>query len=1032
MGIPLIFSVVFSSICIVSLYLGIYTLYTNPGSVTNRLFFALTTTLFIWSFGFAMAISAADLPTCLFWRRFAAIGWGIFFSVLLHFIISLTGRSRLLNRWWKYALLYLPAGVCLSVFTYLPGYFPRLNPNQYNLVQTPMGWVNVSIKNPWDWFFILYYLGYTSAGIYLVWKWGRSENSRNVVKQANIIIRVFLVTLVLGAFTESIVNNVFSIRIPQLAPVVMMLPVAAVGYAMQKYGFLDTRKNMADSLLFSYQIRMKIIHYLATYLFIASMLNIVIMYFIYKAMDLTSILLFSGSLIAAGIIFEVIERIKRSNRYKDFIYAAVFFVLIPVLTLNFIEYAAVTVWAHTFIFLIISIAMVSRIIQISVAASIIMTHLAVFLLRPKMTVQLDSSDHVGRIALSALAIWIALFIMNVFRTKLLENAYQISFQELVMDISTHYISVGEKDFDEATNDTLQMISEFLMTDGTFIYLFSDEKDKITSAYSWKKGRNRANAGSREINLNDYPYLQRMFSSANSLEIFDVDDLPPNEYNDIMQIMDKQVKSLLILPIENNDNVYGYLTLQSVTKNRAWGTVDKNNLMIIMNIIAGTIERIRQEKQIHFMAYYDTLTGLPNRTLFRDRLNQAVLLSERTCELIAVIFMDLDSFKNVNDTLGHEGGDELIIEVARKLSETLRKSDTVSRFGGDEFLIMVKNMANIDDVYKVADKMISIFRTPFDVRGQEIYVSASIGIAVYPFDGRDADTLIRNADIAMYQAKTRGKGQYCLCTEDMKEEVVLKHELSNKLYRAIDNNELSLHYQPMVSARTGEILCMEALVRWNQPDYGLVDPGVFIPLAEQNGLIVRIGEWVLRTACRQAKAWLDMGLPEMHISVNVSVLQLRSLNFVAAVERILMETGLKAEYLDLEITESAAVKESDNIIGVLAELRDLGIEISIDDFGTEYSSLSRLNHMPVNRIKIDRSFINNLFRSEKDQTLVNGMIHLSQTLGIKVVAEGVEHKDQFDFLKHIGCDEVQGFYISRPIRAEEVQELIIRSGRPEGE
>jgi diguanylate cyclase (GGDEF)-like protein len=1032
MGIPLIFSVVFSSICIVSLYLGIYTLYTNPGSATNRLFFVLTTTLFIWSFGFAMAISAADMSTCLFWRRFAAIGWGIFFSALLHFIITLTGRSRMLNRWWKYALLYLPAAVCLTVFTYLPEYFPWLNPKQFNLVQTPMGWVNVSIKNPWDWFFILYYLGYTSVGIYLVWKWGRSENSRNVRKQANIIIRVFLVTLVLGAFTESIVNNVFSIRIPQLAPVVMMLPVAAVSYAMQKYGFLDTRKNVADSLLFGYQIRMKIIHYLATYLFIASILNVVVMYFIYKAMELVPILIFSGSLVTAGIIFEVIERIKRSNRYKDFIYAAVFFVLIPVLTLNFIEYAAVTVWAHTFIFLIISIAMISRIIQVFVAASIILTHLVVFLLKPGMTIQLDSSDHVGRIALSALAIWIALFIMNVFRTKLLENAYQISFQELVADISTHYISVGEKNFDEAMNDTLHMISEFTMTDGAFIYLLNDEKDKISCAYAWMDGQDAECAVTREIGLNDCPYLKSMFSSSNSLEVFDVDDLPPNEYNDIVQIMDKQVKSLLVLPIENNDNIYGYLTLQSVTKKKAWGAVDKNNLMIITNIIAVTIERIRQERQIHFMAYYDTLTRLPNRTLFRDRLNQALLLAERTCELIAVIFMDLDSFKNVNDTLGHEGGDELIIEVARKLSEALRKSDTVSRFGGDEFLIMVKNMANIDDVYKVADKMISIFRTPFDVRGQEIYESASIGIAVYPFDGRDADTLIRNADIAMYQAKTRGKGQYCLCTEDMKEEVVLKHELSNKLYRAIDNNELSLHYQPMVSARTGEILCMEALVRWNQPDYGLVDPGVFIPLAEQNGLIVRIGEWVLRTACRQAKAWLDMGLPEMHISVNVSVLQLRSLNFVAAVERILMETGLKAEYLDLEITESAAVKESDNIIGVLAELRDLGIEISIDDFGTEYSSLSRLNHMPVNRIKIDRSFINNLFRSEKDQTLVNGMIHLSQTLGIKVVAEGVEHKDQFDFLKHIGCDEVQGFYISRPIRAEEVQELIIRSGRPEGE
>lgn len=1017
-SIPLMFSIIFSSICIVSLYLGIYTLYTNAKSITNRIFFALTVALFIWSFGFAMAISAPDISVCLFWRRFAAIGWGVFFSILLHFMISLAGRASLLNKWWKYVLLYLPAAVCILVFTYVPG----LNPHQYSLVHTAMGWVNVSIKNCWDWFFILYYLSYPLIGIFLVWRWGKTESSRNIKRQSSIIIRVFIITLILGAFTESFVNNVFSTKIPQLAPIIMMLPVLSISYAMQKYGFLDSKRKVIDSLLFGEQIQMRIIHYLANSLFVASILNIITMHFIFENKDLVATLLFSGFMIIVGIVFEIIERFKKSTRYKDFIYAAAFFLLIPVLTFNFIEYAGVTVWAHAFIFLIISIAMVSRIIQIAVATSIILTQLVVFLLKPSIPLQIDAVDHVGRIGLSAIAIWIALFVMNVFRSKLLENAYQISFQMLVTEISTRYVSVGEKGFDDVTNETLRRTSEFLKTEGTFIYLLKNEKDTITCSHSWTNGHNSTDANYKEINLSDYPYLQRMFSVAKNLEIFDMDDLSSNEHNDIMQVFGGRVKSLLILPIENNNNIYGYLVLQSITKNKAWGAIDKNNLMIITNIIAGTIERIRQEKQINFMAYYDTLTRLPNRTLFRDRLNQAVLLAERTSEIIIVIFMDLDSFKNVNDTIGHEGGDELIIEVSRKLSESFRKSDTVSRFGGDEFLIMVNNIESTKDVHKIADKVTNTFRTPFTVRNQEIYISASVGIAVYPFDGKDADALIRNADIAMYEAKSRGKGQYCLCTEDMKEEVVLKHELSNKLYRAIENCELILHYQPLVSAKTGEILCMEALVRWNQPDYGLIDPGVFIPLAEQNGLIGPIGEWVLKTACSQTKAWLDMGLPQIHISVNVSVLQLRNSKFVATVENILNETGLKAEYLDLEITESAAVKESDNILSVLNELRKLGIEISIDDFGTEYSSLSRLNHMPVNRIKIDMNFISNLFRSEKDQTLVKGMIHLSQTLGIKVVAEGVEQRSQLEFLRKHGCDEIQGYYISRPIHADDVLKL----------
>ena len=1022
-GVPLLLSICFSSICIVSLFLGIYTLYTNPRVKTNRLFFALSVFLLIWSYGFAMAISAPDLSACLFWRRFAAIGWGVFYSILLHFMISLSGRTSLLNKWWKYVLLYLPAVVCITVFSYIPW----LNPQQYNLVLTELGWVNVSIKNFWDWLFILYYVSYSLASIFLIWKWGESASSKNIKKQSDIILRAFIITLILGVFIESVVNNVFSIRIPQLAPIIMLLPVLSICYAMQKYGFLYARRNAIDSLLFGTQIRARVIHYLTSSLFAASILNIITMYFLSENKGLISTLMYSGFMILAGIALEVVQRLKRSTRLKDLIYAATFFILIPVLTLNFIESAGVTVWALAFIFLFISIAMVSKIIQIAVATSVLLTQLVVFLLKPSILMNIDVSDHVGRLGLSILAIWIAFFVMNVFRSKLLDNEYQISFQSLVAEISTHYISVGEKDFDEVTKETLRRTSEFLKTEGIFIYLLNREKDTITCTYSWTDGQDSMDEKLREIDFNHYPYLKRMFSTVNALEVFDMDDLPSNEFNDIVQILGEQVKSLLILPIENNDNIYGYLVLQSVKEKKAWGTIDKNNLMIITNMIAGTIERIQQERQINYMAYYDMLTGLPNRTLFRDRLNQSVMLAERRCEIIAVIFLDLDSFKNVNDTIGYEGGDELIRQVSRKLSASMRKSDTVSRFGGDEFLIMAHHLGSTTNVHKIADKVVSIFRTPFTVRNQEIYISASVGIAVYPYDGKDADTLIKNADIAMYEAKSKGKGQYCLCTEEMKEEIMIKHDLSNKLYRAIENDELILHYQPMVSARTGEIICMEALIRWNQPDHGLISPGLFIPLAEQNGLIGPIGEWVLRTACSQAKAWIDMGLPPIHISVNVSVLQLRNSKFVATVESILSETGLKAEYLDLEITESVAVKESDNILDVLKELRELGVEISIDDFGTEYSSLSRLNHMPVNRIKIDRSFINNLFRSEKEQTLVKGMIHLSQTLGLTVVAEGVEHEAQLEFLKQHGCDEVQGYYISRPVDANDVLKLFNTKG-----
>ena len=1027
-GIPLIFSIVFSFICIISSFLGLYTLYSNPKSATNRTFFALTISLFVWSFGFAMAISAPDISNCLFWRRFAAIGWGVFFCILLHFLISLTGRTSLLNKWWKYVLLYLPSLICLLVFTYIPG----INPNQFNLVQTELGWVNISIKNIWDWYFILYYVSYPLAGLALVWKWRKSESSINAKKQSKIILISFIITLVLGGFLETFVNNVFAIKIPQVAPIIMILPVITISYAMQKYGLFDMKRNTSDAVLFDEQIRMKIIHYLANSLFSASILNIITMYFMFDDKNIVSTLLFSGFLVLLGLAFETIQKMNKSTKFKDFLYAGAFFVLIPVLTLSFIEFASVTVWALAFLFLIISIAMVSRIIQIAVAVSIILTQLVVFILQPVVILpQIDAVDHVGRLGISVMAVWIALFVMNVFKSKLSENAYQISFQKLVADISQYYVSAGGNSFDDVTTDTLSRIGEFLKPGGICVCLLNNEKDAIVCSYAWIDQGITAAEKYCEIRLSEYPYVINSLLEGSILEIYDINDLSPNEHREIEQLTGGDIKSLLILPIENDNNDYGYLMLKSFTENKIWSAIDKNNLKIITNIIGETIERIRQEKQINYMAYYDALTGLPNRTLFKDRLTQAVLLAKRNNGMFAVIFIDLDSFKYVNDTIGHEGGDDLILKVSQKLSESLRKSDSVSRFGGDEFLLMFNNVSSTDNVCKIAEKIINIFKASFTVRDQEIYISVSAGVAVYPYDGEDADTLIRNADIAMYQAKAKGKGQYCLCTEEMKEEVKLKHELSNKLYRAIENNELVLHYQPLVSAKTGEILCVEALVRWNQPEHGTIYPGVFIPLAEQNGLIGAIGEWVLKTACGQAKQWIDMGFGRIRIAVNVSVLQLRNSKFVNTVKSILEETGLDPWRLDIEITESTTVKESESIIKVLAELKGFGIEISIDDFGTEYSSLSRLNHMPANRIKIDMSFIKNLYKSDKDQAIVNGMIHLSHTLGMKAVAEGVENESQMEFLRHNGCDEIQGYFVYHPAPAEDIPRLLEENADSDG-
>lgn len=433
--------------------------------------------------------------------------------------------------------------------------------------------------------------------------------------------------------------------------------------------------------------------------------------------------------------------------------------------------------------------------------------------------------------------------------------------------------------------------------------------------------------------------------------------------------------------------------------------------------------VNRIKEIEYMGYYDHLTGLANRTLFTDRLNQAIEIAKRNKKFLAVIFMDLDGFKMINDSMGHSGGDAILKIVADSLTKSLRSTDTVARFGGDEFLILINDIEDANNIKKIADKTMSVFNEPLTIGSNEFYVTGSAGVAVYPIDGEDTESLVKNADIAMYKAKARGKNKYVLCTENMKEEIKKNMVLSNHLFRAIEKNELSVYYQPQISFKTGKIIGVEALLRWNHSDFGQVSPATFIPLSEKNGAINKIGEWVLRTACAQNKKWQEEGLIQARIGVNLSVIQFNDPLIVEKIEKIVEDTGLKAEDLDLEITESVAVKQNASVVEILNRLKELGVSLSIDDFGMEYSSLSRLKSLPIDRIKIDMQFVQGLEACAKDQAITKTIINLAKSLELGVIAEGVETKAQIDFLVQGDCDEAQGYYYYKPMPAHELENLL---------
>lgn len=438
-------------------------------------------------------------------------------------------------------------------------------------------------------------------------------------------------------------------------------------------------------------------------------------------------------------------------------------------------------------------------------------------------------------------------------------------------------------------------------------------------------------------------------------------------------------------------------------------------------------------ELNHLAYHDVLTDLPNRILFEDRLTQALILAERNRQTLGVLFLSLDRFKKVHDTLGHAIGDKLLQKVAERLRSSAHKGETVARFEGDEFALLLTQIGGTEgeDVVEVIFQINESLALPFTIDEHELFITVSIGISLYPDDGADASTLLKNADAALYRAREQGGNNYQFYTADLNAKALKRLTLENSLRRALERSEFEIYYQPVLDSNTRKIVGMEALLRWHHPELGLVQPVEFIPLAEDTGMIVPIGEWVLRTACAQSKSWQEAGFAPLSLAVNLSARQFQQQNLLEVVVGILQETGLDSHDLELELTESSIMKNAESAVQTLGALKAMGIKIAIDDFGTGYSSLGYLKRLPIDTLKIDRSFVSDLTTDPDDAALVMAIITLAHNLSLKVIAEGVETEEQLGFLHLLKCDEWQGYLFSKPVPVNAFEELLWREQNPAG-
>ncbi|WP_082452148.1 EAL domain-containing protein [Paenibacillus ihuae] len=1015
-----VFSLVFFIAFAIYFILGLYTLSINAKNRLNRVFSLIFLTLSVWAFGFSISNSAPDYETAIFWRRLTSLGWGTVYSLLLHSCLILTERNTILKSKWLYVLLYLPAVVNVIVF----GYSDTAS-RQYNLMNTPMGWANVSTNGWENIYFNLYYVSFILAVLLLLWNWGRKTEDPVKKKLAYLFMSSCAIASILATLTDVIVNAYTTFKFIQMAPFILLLPTTAIFYAIKRYGLMSMEKSdRAEPGKILSEVNLdRFIKIMSFVSIIGGMLNFAAQYFFnQKAPHLHAVLLFSFFFFAIGALLTIIRILPIKADFKEYFFILIMLASILLIAVNFMNSSSITVWAAPFIIVMLSVLFNKRLMIFWIGISILTTQIFIWVKVPSAMVPVDGSDHLARIGILSITLWLAYFVNRVYLQRLEENEAQIRFQKMVSQISGDFVKVTESNLDEKIYELLELSGRHFQVDRTFFVHLTEQQQ----TFEWcNEGVESAIDMIPKLTRDTFPWWMNEMLNSDLVNVIDVEMLPPEAREEIEMFKSHQMKSLISITVRNKGDIMGILFFASVKAVKSLGVNHQELLRILANLLTDALVKVEAEKEISYMAYYDALTGFPNHALFKKQLEQAIRLARGTGKLIGVLFIDLDSFKSVNDTIGHLGGDEMLQQVAARLSGCLREHDMVSRFGGDEFLIKLTGIDRVEDVRKIAGEMMRSIIQPVIVKGQEFFITASAGIAVYPADGESTEELIKNADLAMYASKEKGKNQYTLCSPAMKEEVLQKTLLTNSLYRALERNEFMLHYQPQVSVSTREIVGLEALIRWNNPELGMISPATFIPLAEQTGLIIPIGRWVLETACRQIKEWQVMGLPPIRMAVNLSVVQFQERNLLSLVGGILNETGLEAKYLELEITESAAADGEDEIVHVLHELKALGVNISIDDFGSGYSSLSRLKTLPVDRIKIDMQFVRGISTGNKDEAIAKTIIQLAKNLELQVIAEGVETAPQFEFFKEYKCDEIQGYYFYKPMPASEVEGILIK-------
>ncbi|MDO4720846.1 MAG: EAL domain-containing protein [Peptostreptococcaceae bacterium] len=1019
---PMVISLAYYFVFLIYLSLGIYVFSLNRKETPNRIFSLICLSLCIWSFCFSMQNFGKNPPQALFWGKIASFGWSFFYSLILHFALILTQKEKLLRRPLAYLLLYLPALINQYFF-----FFAKDSSRRYEYVYAPFGWTDIRsrsglLSDPGLIYFSFFFGISAAIGIAALAHFALQTKDVRKKKQAILINSAFFLMTVVSLLSDRLLFWLFRILTPQSSVLFMTIPMAAFFYAIKKYDLMQSAEEDPFVMreILSLSRKKKIYFYLICFFLFYGLILFGSLCFV-KRYDplpaLSSCVLF----FAVAFSIAILRTLPLSELLRDILITAAICLCIFFATLSFSNSAAVTVWVFPAALLYLSIIMNYRFMIVAISLTAIAAQIASYLRAPYLVVHVDGANYILRIALSLLSLLLAIHVNRIYIEKLRENNSRLLFQKTISDIYASFISINQINFSSKTDEMLEDILSYTGAQRSYFFSLSEnDRSFYLSNESCAEGIEPIKNYRRKFFVSEFPRLFESILEGRTVNTKDIEALPET---DLMRDLLREggIRSQLLLPIKSRGKTIGCLGLES---SKPEDLFEKHGelLILLSSILSDALTKMQAADSINFMAYYDDLTKLPNRALFTKQLEKYILLAKRDSSILGVISVDIDNFQYVNDTIGHNGGDELLVFIAGQIGRQSFGKSMISRFGGDEFSLMLHNVGSLDEIREFCEQIMDIFRQPVRHCDREFFITASFGVAVYPTDGEDAETLIKNSDLAMYESKNSGKNQYRFCSDRMKKDISRKMELTSSLHQALEKKELALHYQPQVSVKDGRITGIEALLRWNEHRLGEISPDIFIPLAEETGLIRPIGNWMLDAACRQMKEWIDRFGLEIPLAVHISLQQLKDRRFIHQLKDSLEKASLAPRFLELEILESSDLEENKDLPLTLQAIRSLGVFLSMDDFGTRYSSLSSLKHLPLHRLKIDLQFIHGIRENAKDRGVTKSIIDLGKNLNFRVIAEGVETKEQFDFLKEQGCDEIQGNYFYPAMDAQEIGKL----------